>query len=430
MDRTAAEPVALRIALVTGFALFLVACGGGGEGGDGDGGNPVVMPPDVYVFDIPDGFPTPRQTDAGMSEDMVILGRHLFYDPRMAANGQGSCVSCHEQRFAFTDGRATSQSPTGALHPRNAMALVNTVYNARQNWANPNIRTLQEQALVVLLNQDPEELGWAGRERMILDRFRADGEYVTRFARAFPDDADPFTLNNVARALAAFTATLISGQSAYDRYSAPGNPDRTAMSASALRGEDLFHSERLECHHCHNGFNLANSVVHATSGLDAIEYKNTGLYNIAGPAGGYPLGAGNYPANNQGLYEFTAKPADMGRFRPPTLRNIALTAPYMHDGSIATLREVIVDHYGRNGRLVTGGPYAGDGAANPNKDAVLVPFTLTEGEVDDLLAFFDSLTDWRFICDERFSDPFGNVPMHEGCYDTLAGQREWTGSVR
>jgi len=393
----------LKIGGFAAAALLVSACGGGG----GSDESTVVIPPEDYVFDLPAGFPAPKvSADAPISQAKVDLGRHLFYDPRLALTRNGSCVSCHEQRLAFTDGRARALAPGGSAHPRNSMSLTNAVYNARQNWANPNIRTLREQASLVLLNQDPVELGWAGHEVEILGRFRADGDYVARFAAAFPDQADPYTLNNVAIALAAFTATLISGDSDYDRR---------VLSDAARRGEVLFFSERLECNHCHNGFNLANSVVHANTTLDNIEYKNNALYNIPGPASGYPLASGNYPAGNQGLYGFTFRAGDMGRFRPPSLRNIALTAPYMHDGSIATLREVVVDHYAKGGRTIAEGPYAGNGATSPSKDALMIGFTISDAETDDLLAFFDSLTDWRFICDTRFSDPFGHVPMHERC---------------
>jgi cytochrome c peroxidase len=398
-------------ALVAG-SWVLAGCGGGGGGESA----PVTPPAASYRFDLPEDFPEPRiAMDDPMSEDKVALGRLLFYDNRLAFTGNGSCVSCHEQRKAFTDGQVTAIAPGGELHPRNSMSLTNAVYNARQNWANPNIKTLREQALVVLLNQDPVELGWQGREQAMLDRFRADADYQARFKAAFPDQSEPFTLDNVARALGSFTATLISGDSGYDRYHATSQPDRSAMSEAGRRGEALFFSERLECSHCHNGFNLANSVVHANTTLENIEYKNNALYNIPGPATGYPLEKGNYPTSNQGLYAFTFKASDMGRFRPPSLRNIALTAPYMHDGSIATLREVIVDHYAPGGRTVAEGPYAGDGSQSPNKDTLMIGFRIEDSEVDDLLAFFDSLTDWDFVCDSRFSDPFHRVPMHERC---------------
>jgi cytochrome c peroxidase len=412
---------ARRAGVLLAAACMLAACGaGGGSGGGEDTSaetpNSPETPsgPEAYAYDLPAGFPPPAaDPDNPMSEAKVALGHRLFYDPQLAATGNGSCSSCHEQRLAFTDGRSTAVAPGGENHPRHSMALANAVYNARQNWANPNIKTLREQALLVLLNQDPVELGWAGREAPMLDRFRADGRYTALFADAFPSDSDPYTLDHVAQALAAFTATLISGDSAYDRYHYQG--DTSAMTASALRGEALFFSEKLECTHCHNGFNLANSVVSATTTIDNIEYRNNALYNIAGPATAYPFPAGNYPANNQGLYEFSFVETDMGRFRPPSLRNVALTAPYMHDGSIASLREVIVDHYARGGRLIAEGAYAGDGAHSPYKDALMIGFSVTDAEVDDLLAFFDALTDWSFVCDPRFADPFGEVPMHGAC---------------
>jgi cytochrome c peroxidase len=178
------------------------------------------------------------------------------------------------------------------------------------------------------------------------------------------------------------------------------------MSESAKRGRELFFSERLECFHCHGGFNFSQSTTHDKSVFTEIEFHNNGLYNIDG--------SGAYPLDNHGLWEFTFKPEDMGRFRAPTLRNIELTAPYMHDGSIATLEEVI-DHYARGGRLISSGPLAGDGAKNPFKSEFIVGFMITADEKTDLINFLKSLTDWEFICDERFSDPFGNLLPHPHC---------------
>lgn len=393
-------------------AVLPAACGGGGGGA----APPDPVPPGGFDLRLPAGFPQPELPgDEPLSEARVALGRMLFYDERTSVNREGSCASCHEQRFAFTDRRALAVGPTGETHPRNAMSLTNAVYNARQNWANPNTTDLRAQAIDVLLNEHPVELGWAGREQTMLDRLRGDPAYVDAFFAAFPDDPDPFTLDRVARAYAAFVAIMISGRSAYDRATHPVDPDPGAISESAWRGQALFFSERLECFHCHGGFNFAQSVQHDGTVLDGIEYRNTGLYNIAGPGPGYPLEQGNYPAGNQGLYEFTGRASDMGRFRAPTLRNIALTAPYMHDGSIPTLRAVIVDHYARSGRVVADGPLAGDGSQSPYKDALMVGFSLTPGEVDDLLAFLESLTDWDFVCDPRFSDPDGTMPMHARC---------------
>ena len=386
--------------LVAAVALT-AGCGGGDtapspSGETGDRGLPAV----------PAGFPRPTvPADNPLTAGKVALGRHLFYDRRMSINGARSCADCHEQRRAFTDGRARAVGISAdQVHPRSAMSLTNVVYNAAFNWANPNLRSLERQAEAVLFNERPVELGWADHEQEILDRFRHDPLYLDLFERAYPGDPDPFTTRRVIQALASFERTLVSGDSAFDRYL---RGDSEALSPAARRGMDLFFGERLECFHCHGGFNFSQSVNHQGVVFDQAEFHNTGLYNIDG--------RGAYPPDNRGLWEFTHKDTDMGRFRAPTLRNIALTAPYMHDGSIATLEAVLMTHYARGGRLVTEGPYAGDGARNPYKSSLIAGFVLTEQERDEVLAFLQSLTDWDFICNPAFSDPFGNIPMHERC---------------
>lgn len=178
------------------------------------------------------------------------------------------------------------------------------------------------------------------------------------------------------------------------------------MNVSARRGQELFFSERMECFHCHGGFNFSQSVNHAGTTLAQAEFHNNGLYNIGG--------TGDYPLNNRGLWEFTQRPAHMGRFRAPTLRNVELTGPYMHDGSITTL-EGVIEHYARGGRIIQEGPLAGDGAKSPYKSELIVGFSLTAQEKQDVIAFLQSLTDWEFICDPRFIDPFGNFPRHVRC---------------
>lgn len=172
--------------------------------------------------------------------------------------------------------------------------------------------------------------------------------------------------------------------------------DQTALSDSARHGMAMFFSETLECYHCHTGFNFSDSVASEDSAFDALFFHNTGLYNVDE--------AGAYPASDQGLIEHTNVPEDMGKFRAPTLRNIALTAPYMHDGSVATLEEAIA-HYSAGGRTLTG-DNAGDGSLSPYKDPLVIGFTLTDTEQADILAFLGSLTDDTFITDSRFSDPF------------------------
>ena len=159
----------------------------------------------------------------------------------------------------------------------------------------------------------------------------------------------------------------------------------------------LFFSERLECFHCHGGFNFTDSTTHASATVESVGFHNNGLYNLNS--------SGAYPADNTGLYDMTGSIRDMGRFKAPTLRNIALTAPYMHDGSIATLGDVI-DHYARGGRLIDAGELAGDGRLNPYKSEFVTGFDLSEQERSDLLAFLASLTDDSVLTNERWANPF------------------------
>lgn len=390
--------------LVTVLCGLISACGGGGGNTSAAAQLPITLPAHFPLPSIP--------ADNPLTTEKIALGHRLFYDQRLSINAAGSCASCHEQRHAFTDGLARSVGPTGDVHLRNAMSLTNVVYNARQNWANPTLTDLRQQALAVMFNEDTIELGWSNNEEQILDRLRVDADYPDLFAAAYPDEQAPITVNNVARALASFAASLISANAPFDQVQ---SGQRESLSAAAQRGSDLFFSERLECFHCHGGFNFSQSVQHDGSVIETIEFKNNGLYNIIGPAPGLPLNRGNYPAGNHGLYEFTENPSDMGKFRAPTLRNIELTAPYMHDGSIATLREVIVEHYARGGRLIEDGPDAGDGAQSPYADPLMIGFQISDREVDDLLAFLHALTDWSFVCDPQLADPFGNIPMHQSC---------------
>jgi cytochrome c peroxidase len=357
--------------------------------------------PNGYIWQLPVGFPRPRiPSDNPMSDVKVELGLHLFHDRRLSENETQACASCHEQERAFTDGRTFALGSTGEDHPRNAMGLTNVAYLATYGWANPALIDLESQAVVPMFGDKPVELGLRGKEELLLERLRAEPRYQQLFPRAFPGEADPFSVTNVVRAISAFERTLISGSSPYDRFVAG---DTAALSESAERGRLLFGSEKLECFHCHNGFNFQDSVNHACKSSLEIRFHNTGLYNIDG--------AGAYPAPNTGVHEISGRASDMGRFRAPTLRNIAVTAPYMHDGSIATLSEVL-DHYAAGGRTISGGPFAGVGSANPYKSALLVGFEITEEERRDVIAFLESLTDEVFLNESRFADPWGRPCEH------------------
>jgi cytochrome c peroxidase len=370
------------------LALSVSACG--------DDAPAPYTPPSVLAIDAPPGFPAMRvPADNPFTREKAELGRYLFYDRKLSGNQTQSCGSCHHQRLAFTDGRAQAQGSTGDLTPRGSMSIVNAGYNATLTWANPSVRVLERQALVPMFGENPVELGLAGREAELLARLRADPRYPPMFQRAFPGAADPITLDNVLKSIASFERAVISADSPYDRHL---RGDANALSPSARRGMDLYFGERLECFHCHGGFNLSDSVVTAATRIDETPFHNTGLYNVDGN--------GAYPATNTGVFAITANPADMGRFRAPSLRNIAVTAPYMHDGSIATLEEAL-DHYAAGGRRITSGPNAGDGARSPLRSELVQGFALSPTEKADVVAFLRALTDETLLRDPRLSDPFG-----------------------
>ncbi|MEO1403876.1 MAG: MbnH family di-heme enzyme [Cyanobacteria bacterium J06635_1] len=356
--------------------------------------NAVDSAPGEFDWGLPAWVPKPVvPAENPMTAAKVELGRHLFYEPRLSVTGDFSCGTCHLQKLAFTDGKPTSVGATGEVHPRNSMSLTNAGYNSVQTWANPLMQHLEQQMLVPMFGEEPVELGMAGRENELLQTLSDDPVYLERFRTAFGGD-EPVSVRNVTLAIAAFERTLNSFNSPYDCYRYGGDP--SAISASAKRGEALFNSERLECFHCHSGLNFSDSTRHERSGFTEIAFHNTGLYNIDG--------SGAYPPNNTGVEEITHNASDMGRFRAPTLRNIALTAPYMHDGSVATLEEAI-EHYEAGGRTIDQGPYAGVGSQNPFKSSFLKGFSLTATEKQDLTAFLQSLTDETFITNPTLSDP-------------------------
>ncbi|MGI9220548.1 MAG: MbnH family di-heme enzyme [Woeseiaceae bacterium] len=348
-----------------------------------------------YDWQLAEKMPLPSvPADNPMSDTKVELGQRLFYDRRLSINQTTSCATCHVQALAFTDGRPRSVGATGDLHPRGSMTLVNSAYASRLTWANSLLDRLEDQALTPMFGDNPIEMGLGGKESELLELLRTDEMYVEWLPRVFPDDEDPYSILNVVRAIASFTRSIVSFDAPYDHYLAG---DDTALSDSEIRGMDLFFSERLECFHCHGGFNFTDSSTHEDDRIDRVGFHNTGLYNTDAN--------GAYPGNNTGLYDMTGQRRDMGRFKAPTLRNIAVTAPYMHDGSIATLEQVIA-HYERGGRLIESGDHAGDGRLSPFKSEFVRGFELTDEERADLVAFFESLTDESVLSDERFSDPF------------------------
>jgi len=318
-----------------------------------------------YAWHLPKSFPKPYvPADNPMTAAKVELGRFLFYDTRLSGNRMQSCATCHKQELAFSDGRAVAVGSTGQLHPRGAMSLVNVAYSGALTWNNPKMKTLEDQARVPMFGAHPIELG-LGEDSGFLTPLRADPKYKALFERSFPGNGDAFTVSNVVKALACFERSIISARSPYDQYHY--DRDDSAVSESAKRGEVLFFSQPLSCFRCHGGFNFSDATISARNSARALEFHNNGL------------------------------PNGDGTFKTPTLRNIAVTAPYMHDGSFKTLEDVL-DHYAAGGR--------GSGHDNPNKDPLIAGFSMTQQDRSDLVAFLQSLTDETVLHDARFSNPW------------------------
>jgi cytochrome c peroxidase len=351
----------------------------------------------AWQWPLPSWVPPPAvPADNPMTPAKVELGRHLFYDARLSRDGSLSCASCHEQARAFTDGRAFAKGITGEVGTRSAMSLANVAYLPVLTWQNPQLTSLEVQALIPLFGEHPVEMGMAGREQQLFATFKSDPTYRRLFAQAFPaeagqGDAALYSLSTLTKALASFQRSLLSFDSPYDRYRYGGQQD--AISAAARRGEELFFGEKLECYHCHGGFNFTDNLKHARTPFPEVGFHNTGLYNEDGK--------GAYPKASPGIVEFTGEPRDAGRFRTPSLRNVAVTAPYMHDGSIPTLHEVLRTHYARAGRAVHAGR-----AANPLRSEFIVGFEISDAEIADVVAFLESLTDERFLRDPAHQNPW------------------------
>ena len=416
-------------------------------------GDPSPCPTPVAQcrLELPEGFPCPDvPADNPPSEEKIELGRFLFYDTRLSGNQAYACASCHQQDKAFTDGLPQSIGSTGQMHPRGAMSLANVAYAATLTWANPTLLTLEDQMLVPMFGETPVELGLAGQQDELLARLGDDARYRRMFAEAYPRTDSPISVSSITRAIGSFERTLISGHSAYDQF--VFGADDNAISASAKHGEILFFDEKHECFHCHSGFNLTTSV-NQSGQLAQVAFHNTALYNVrcsdfglpaldlpwctpppnaqlcmlqtaAQPLGCHcdgsgPQDMGCYPPPNTGVYDISHNPQDMGRFKAPTLRNVAVTAPYMHDGTLATLEDV-VQHYAAGGRTISDGPYAGVGSDSPTKGAFVRGFVLSGSDEADLIAFLNSLTDQEFLSDPHHSDPFRSVACPGDC--NLDGQ--------
>lgn len=351
--------------------------------------------PEAYDWNLPTWTkPPPNPETNPTTKAKVELGRRLFYDGRLAADSMRSCASCHQQARSFSDAAPFSWGVTGELTARNTMALANVGYASSLTWINPFLDSLELQARTPMFGQHPVEMGMEGRQDLLVAALAAEPVYQDLFPQAFPEDEGRITLKSITQALGAFERTLVSARSPYDEYRFGGRAD--AISESAKRGEALFMGPRLNCQACHGGPRFNGDV--SDDGSPIRNFQNNGLYNIDG--------VGGYPANNIGMAALTARKEDTGRFKVPSLRNVAVTAPYMHDGSMPTL-DAVLDHYAGGGRLIPPGERdAGDGRISPLKSPLVGGFELSSQERADVLAFLDTLTDEHFLRDPRFADPW------------------------
>lgn len=316
---------------------------------------PKPFNPTTLTLEVPKHFPTPAiPSDNPLTEEKVLLGKKLFFDPILSGDQTVSCGSCHLPSKAFSDTTALSIGINGKKGSRNAPPLINPVYGERFFWdgANPS---LEEQAIQPILN----ELELGGDFEVILERLNNHPDYPQLFKDAFNEV--PSTAN-ILDAIASFERTLISANSPYDRYLAG---DENAISESAKRGLALFNSEQGECFHCHTGFNFTDE-----------SFQNNGLYIIY---------------EDEGRAAVTGRDNDRAKFKTPTLRNIEFTAPYMHDGSMKTLEEVL-DHY------------ASQGQPHPNRSIFMRNIDLTLEDRRDLINFLKSLGDPEFLNNPDFRE--------------------------
>jgi cytochrome c peroxidase len=328
-------------------AAIALGCGGG----EGESAAPLL------TVEVPAGFAEGplaalAPVENPLTEARARLGKRLFFDPRLSRTGDVSCSSCHKQENAFADPRRVSVGVQGRMRKRNAPALVNLAWSESFFWDGRS-PTLEDQTGKPI--EDPNEMDLPLAEAVA--RVNADPGYVTDFGAAF---AGPPTELRLRQALASFMRVLVSGQSAYDRYL---RGDAGALSAAARRGEALFFEEAGGCFHCHPPKVLTNEG-----------FFNNGSFDEGGDPGRQAL---------------TGRSGDLGKFKVPGLRNIAVTAPYMHDGSVATLEDVI-EQYAKGGR------------GHPATDPQITPLSLSAADKADLVAFLRALTDERFLVDPRY----------------------------
>jgi len=307
---------------------------------------PVFVP---NLMEIPKGFPEiiPPE-DNEFTTDRWELGKRLFFEKAMSVDSSISCASCHDPNLAFSDEVAFSAGVGNQLGTRNSPSLANVGYQPYLTREG-GVPTLEMQVLIPI--QEHNEFNF--NIVLIADRLSEDSSYNKMAQKAYGREVDAFV---ITRALSCFERSLISGFSPYDQYQ--NYQKEEALSDAEIRGMELFFSEKTNCSKCHNGFNFTNYT-----------FENNGLYETY---------------DDEGRYRLTGLETDRALFKVPSLRNIELTAPYMHDGSLNTLEE-IVQHYQTGGNN------------HPNKSNYLYPLQLSESERSELILFLKTLTDDSFV---------------------------------
>jgi cytochrome c peroxidase len=332
------------------------------------------------------GFPA-KLTQAAIPSDnqpdpeKIKLGQKLFFDGRLSADDTVACATCHDPARAFTDGRAASIGIHGRLGQRNSPTILNALYNKAQFW-DGRVNTLEEQAALPITN--PFEMGQPSLDAAVA-KIAGIEEYKRAFLNAF---GRPVNGTDLARAIAAYERALVSFGSPFDRFIAG---DKNAIDDSAKRGWELFNT-RGRCNKCHALTEARRDVTNFTD----FDFHNFGIgiirHNVVALArkAEQEIASGVLPAVDRaaittdmsvlGRFLVTKKEGDIASFKTPNLRNVLVTGPYFHDGSQETLWDAM-DHYNK-----------GDGIRNPWLDEDIQPLALTEGDIDDLVAFMASLT--------------------------------------
>ncbi len=316
------------------------------------------------------------------SQEKIVLGNLLFNDTRFSADNTVSCASCHKPEKAFTDGLSVAKGVHQLEGTRNTPTIVNSAFYTSL-FHDGRRFSLEAQALDPFVN--PIEHGLKDH-RPILDIIQQDLIYQDRFKDAFDVDAAEINISHVVNAIASYERTLIGGNSPFDRYFFGG--EKNALSNAEIRGLNLFRRKG-NCANCHEiswnnalftdnrFYNIGIGFAHLNSVLNKLLQTLQNAENKAVSNGAVVLT--NVQRSELGRYQVTGIPSDIGKFRTPTIRNIAVTGPYMHDGSLKTLEEV-VEYYNIGGNK------------NPYLDPAIFPLNLTSQEKFDLMAFLKTLT--------------------------------------